>query len=46
MKGLLRKDLALVAVNANTRSSVLFFVTIWMFTTGKGGDISYFGSII
>ena len=45
MKGLLRKDLALVAVNAKTYLVVLFFVTIWMFTTGKGGDISYFGSI-
>ena len=45
MKGLLRKDLALVAVNAKTYLVVLFFVTIWMFTTEKGGDISYFGSI-
>ena len=45
MKGLLRKDLALVAVNAKTYLVVLFFVTIWMFTTGKGGEISYFGCI-
>ena len=45
MKGLLRKDLALVAVNAKTYLVVLFFVAVWMFTTVKGGEISYFGSI-
>ena len=45
MKGLLRKDLALVAVNREDLSGCAVFVTIWMFTTGKGGDISYFGSI-
>ena len=45
MKGLLRKDLALVAVNAKTYLIVLFFVAVWMFTTVKGGEISYFGSI-
>ena len=45
MKGLLRKDLALVAVNAKTYLVVLFFVAVWMFTTGKGGEISYFGCI-
>ena len=45
MKGLLRKDLALVAVNAKTYLVVLFFVAVWMFTTVKGGEISYFGCI-
>ena len=45
MKGLLRKDLALVTVNAKTYLVVLFFVAVWMFTTVKGGEISYFGSI-
>ena len=45
MKGLLRKDLALVAVNAKTYLIVLFFVAVWMFTTVKGGEISYFGCI-
>ena len=45
MKGLLRKDLALVTVNAKTYLVVLFFVAVWMFTTVKGGEISYFGCI-
>ena len=45
MKGLLRKDLALVAVNAKTYLVVLFFVAVWMFTTVKGAEISYFGCI-
>lgn len=45
MKGLMRKDLALVAVNARTYLFVLLIVAVWMFATVKGGEISYFGCI-
>ncbi len=45
MKGLMRKDLALVAVNARTYLFVLLIVAVWMFATVKDGEISYFGCI-